>query len=140
MPNHVATIIARFFSVDQQTNLLSMSNMIEVITLDGFKGDSPSLLKSDFTVMVLFSRLDPNIPEKEMAFLSYEYPDKERAERVPFEVDLTGKNLFFRSFFNIETIAIREPGEYRFIVELQNEEGYSICGITPFYIRAGKES
>ena len=135
MPNHIATLVTRFISVDERSKLITLSNIVETIVVNG-KGDKPGVLQSDFTVFVFFSRIDSNIPEKTEAFIRYRFPDGTYGPRIAIDIDLSGNNLFSRSFLRVDQLAVKGPGEYRFFVELRDsEEEYKVVAECPIFIK-----
>jgi hypothetical protein len=105
MPDLEYLLVAESASVDQQTNRLSVFNMIEEFHAQGFPSLVPQLV-----VITLWSRLPGDEDKDFQQIIRLSLPGGESKE---FPRNFTMKNVRLRMFFGFQGAKLAQPGEFR---------------------------
>jgi hypothetical protein len=120
---HVWTVVCTRTVIDQQTNNISLFEVLEQIQLSGPPLPSSGVvLPTNFEVVSFWTRSADADPERGRARLRFASPTGQVINESEYEIDLS-------TFVRTRTIAkmsgfpISAPGRYYFQVDLRNEAG-----------------
>ncbi len=119
MIDHVWTVVCASSVIDQDSNQVSIQNVIDQINI----ADEPkpeAVVAMPFEVVTLWARSDFNEPSRGCARLSLLSPTAEVFKTVESKVDLS-KFERLRDRRRFPGFRVKEPGRYTFRLELQNE-------------------
>ena len=119
MIQHIWTVVCRAHIVDQQTNNVSLIDVLEEITVAPEGVETPANVRqfpAIFSVVSLWSRGDPARPETGQARLSFLSPAGEQLGENTAEVDLREfrRMRLLNQFMGFPAAG---AGIYRFVVE-----------------------
>lgn len=121
MIDHIWTVPCRQAIIDRDTNLVSLLNVIEQVTIPE-KPRSEGIVPVQVEVVSLWQRSDPGVPSESRARVTFRSPTGEDLAAGEFELDLSQwQRLRTRHCFR--GLPVREEGQYRFSVELWQGSG-----------------
>jgi hypothetical protein len=124
MIQHIWTVPCRVGIVDQNTNNVSLIDVLEEITVSELPmqpGVIPAQMPSILDVVSLWGRENPDQPEAGWGRLSLISPQGESLVQQPGEVDLRQFRRV-RAFNKFIGLPLRGPGRYYFHVERRPDE------------------
>jgi len=130
MINHIWTVVCSQVVVDNQTNNVSIYNVLERITIMG-EPKQETALPLNHAVVTMWERLDSDTIRKGMMRLSFITPLGNEIIKIESEINLA-EHTRFRNISNIQGLPIAESGRHVYRVELRNEnesEWTHICDI-----------
>ena len=119
MIDHVWTVVCSRAVIDQDTNNISIQNVIEQLNI--FAEPKPDgVIPSRLEVVTLWIRADPNTPCRGQMRLTFRSPSNRVIGTFDRPIDLS-EHERLRSRIRFEGVAAEESGRHHFYVELQNE-------------------
>ena len=120
MIEHIWSVLCSSSVTDQDTNLVSMFNIIEQLNIQG-EPKSDGRLGLGLELVSLWSRSDEDVPNEAISRLSVYSPSEEIVLHHEQKVDLMDhERMRVRTF--IQGLTISEPGRYKFIIELESDD------------------
>jgi hypothetical protein len=118
-------ILCQSSAVDRDTNVVSLFNVIEDLTLSAPPPEAPPgqqlpaglALVPPFRIVALWSRSNPDVPEQGRGRMRLLLPkDGSVARTQEFDVDLT-QHLRLRHIMNLSGLPLGGEGIYRFVID-----------------------
>lgn len=140
---HLWSVLSASSSVDQQTNSLSIFNVVEEITITSIpqiaenrspKDGSPQKfsIPLNLTITSLWQRND-DVNEGDMsvdARIRFTDPKGEMVNQNPLPLSFKKGFKRLRAITMINAITFTTPGEYRFVIEASTNKGFEeVCSI-----------
>lgn len=119
MINHVWSVLCSTAIIDRDTNLVSLINILEEITVN----DEPKaggVLPIALDILSLWTRSNPGEPCRGRSRITLIGPDEKATNQIETEIDLTTHERL-RARGHFEGLPASEPGINFFQVELQTE-------------------
>jgi len=121
MIKHNFSLLCSRTSVDENTKSLSIFDVIEQIFVCA---ESSEIVRIPlhFEIISHWRRTDNNVPAKGLVRVYLKDPKGITKRKLEMNIELT-EAPFFRSIVRVSGLELRGPGEYNFIVDLQQEDG-----------------
>ncbi len=132
MPQHVWSILCTKASIDNQSNNVSLFEVIEQLTIRGAPQSQEFLLPGTFELVSLWVRTDPAVPESAAMRIQLQRPDGSLKGGGTMDVNLTSA-LRNRTLAKMNGLPLLGAGRYCFIVEskLASEAVWTLCARIP---------
>lgn len=124
MAIHIWTILCTKASIDSESNIISLFEVIEQLNVGGIpeeERDQQALVPAKLNLASLWMRSDSEISEHPHIQFSLLQPDESILEGGQIDVNLDD-GIRGRTIFRMNSIPIRGEGIYYFIIELSSEE------------------
>ncbi|MCX6053737.1 MAG: hypothetical protein NTZ74_02250 [Chloroflexi bacterium] len=121
MIKHNFSLLCSRTSVDENTKSLSIFDVIEQILVCAEPTEIVRI-PLNFEIISHWRRTDINIPAKGLVRVYLKDPKGITKRKLEMNIELTDAP-FFRSIIRVSGIELRGPGEYNFIVDLQQDDG-----------------
>lgn len=136
-------LVVQLASLDRQTNNLTLTNVIEELTVPATAIEPPTgkvvAIHPAFTVVMRWIRDDLKVPEKTSARLRIFSPSRRKPlGNGDIVVDMTGQILRTRAMVQFPFFPYAGPGEYRIDVQQKIEgrtESWRKAGATSIFVR-----
>jgi hypothetical protein len=119
MIEHVWSVVCNGSSIDQETNTISIYNVIEQLGVFSDTPDSISL-PIHLEIFSLWTRADEKIPDRSKMRIFFCDPSDNRNKKTELDIDLK-EAVYFRSRIRVDGLDLKGDGRYKFVVELQQE-------------------
>jgi hypothetical protein len=135
MIDHVFSVICHSSAIDRETNVVSIQDVLEQVTIYTEETD-PIILPIGFEIFSLWVLRDENIHCKGKLQIFYCNPNDECKNQAELEINLSDV-LFYRSRIKSSALQLTGPGRYKFLVKLQQEgsTSWDIVATLPFIVR-----
>ncbi len=135
MINHIWSVLCGSSSIDYETSTVSILNAFEHLTLINPPQDKELNIPIPFEMISLWSRDDDNLPCSGMTRVSFIDRKNDVTVLSENEVDLR-ETQNCRTRMKSKGLRIKEPGKYRFIVELKQEksDAWQMVAAIPLYV------
>jgi hypothetical protein len=126
MPRIEWTLFALSYAVDQQSNSLSVFNVIEEIAVppevpEPSAPDQIVAVGPTFSLINMWARSEPEIPEERFVRVQVKVPDGRVAALTEFKLDLRGGQRS-RTINTFKFLPFTGTGDYRFAIEVKSGE------------------
>jgi len=119
MIEHVWSVICNGSSIDQETNTISLYNVLEQIGVFSDTPDSTSL-PIHLEIFSLWVRKDEKVAGSGKMRMFFCDPSESYKNKAELDIDLKD-TVFFRSKIKVDGLDLNGDGRYKFVVELQQE-------------------
>ena len=120
MIDHVWTVVCSRAVIDQDSNNVSLQNVVEQLNISGEPGHV--LIPMSLDIVTLWARAKVEAPARGRARVTFLSPSG-AATDSPFEYDIDlSKHRRYRSRGRIQPLHIKGAGRHTFRVELQEED------------------
>jgi hypothetical protein len=137
MINHIWTIICEKSIIDQETNNISLYNVLEQITITrpaDIAEERPGIIPIKHEVVTLWMREQIDQPIRAMARMKLESQSGQVWPANEFEVDLS-EHVRMRTILRSDQLLFDTPGIYHFQIEIQKpDEHWENVGKIPLQI------
>ena len=120
MINHVWSILAQSSSIDNDTNDLSIFNVLNNIVVYAEVGSEINL-PIKFEIISLWEKGDEEVTEQGNTRLTFNYPDGSKKLMFEEKLDLS-KTHFHRTRVRFLGMVLSKPGKHLILVELKQAE------------------
>jgi hypothetical protein len=134
MARHVWTVLCAGSTIDRNTNVVSLFNVVEQITLPDLPEEWPVKLPINFQVVSLWARSDFEQSEQPEARLVIEAQNQAPEELEPYEINLANGFVRFRHFSNFAGFSISGLGNIWFVVQQKRGEQWEEVARVPLQI------
>jgi hypothetical protein len=117
MIDHIWTVLCSRAVIDRDSNNVSLQNVLEQINLP-FEPDPEKVFGTEFDIISLWKRADPETPVKGLGLLTITSPTGKEIEKTEIELNLTTHQRL-RTRRRFVGFPIAETGQYIFKVKLQ---------------------
>ena len=125
MSRHVWTVLCKTVSTDKESNNVSLFNVTEELGGTVVGEERPRSIPYQLTLVTLWTRSDAATPERDSARVRLLTPDGGEAfDANLHEVDLSQYKRA-RHQLAFGALPYRGPGRYEFVVELQDDAGWT---------------
>jgi len=137
MPNHVWSVLCQSTSVDQQTNNLSIFQVMEQVQIAGGVPELPAgerfaLISMPAVLVSLWERTEDD-PERASGRIKFRGVDgDELVVSPPFPLALESSRL--RTTWTLQGVPFAGAGRYQIDVELEDDEGWTTVASIPLQI------
>jgi hypothetical protein len=121
MAKHIFSILCESASVDSVSNGLTLSKIIEEISISPIP-EEPALAPASWTLVTLAARTNREAPETQRMRADLVFPDGSRLEGPPLMLDLTTAART-RQLMGIQGIMIKGTGDYTIAVYFDENSG-----------------
>ena len=135
MIRHIWSVLCQNASFDQQTNSMSLLNVLEQIFTFGEPSvDRPGIVQAE--LISLWMREQPDTPGNGKMRAFYIDPTGKRSDPISLDVNLS-QSIFHRTRLSLPRFPLIATGEYIFHVEyqVQGEEGWRPAAEIPLVVR-----
>ena len=135
MIKHIWTVICRKSTVDQESNNISLIEVVEQVTISGKqKSDSTEILvPMDFEIISLWSRDCDGVSVRGTAKIILINPNNEEITIKEIDIDLTVYKRL-RTRIKFATFGVKYPGRHEFKVFLKNNSEWNEVANIPVQI------
>lgn len=137
MVEHIWTIPCSHVVVDQQSNNVSLHNVIEQLNLIGspVPGGGSVLVPISIEVVSLWGRANDNLPCRGRARLEFLTSTDVPIHPMEYDIDLIAHERV-RSITKFQGLSIQGPGRYKFRLQLRQEEAvdWTTVAIIPLQV------
>lgn len=139
---HIWTVLCRDSVIDQQTNNLSLNNVLEELKV-GKKDlsgkhiipERGEAIPFNFQVISLWKRLGENTKELLIdGELEVIDPEGKSLVKVPYQIKLEKGKERLRSILNFQGFKITTPGEYIFKTRVKDTSGQNFVEVGEVYL------
>ncbi len=116
MAEHLWTVLCSKAVIDQDTNNVSLIEIVEELTLSPLAGDKMVTLPVSFELVTLVKRSEPDQPESLMGQVSLLTPKGNKQLSAQFEINLSEKPRL-RTRMRMSALPLEGPGVYHFLIE-----------------------
>lgn len=121
MIHHAWTVLCARSSIDSDSNLMSLFDIIEEITVEGLISD-PGVIPGPFDLVSLWTRRSLDAPEEGLARWTLLSPTNREVTHSTFAIDLSMAHRL-RSRTRLAAVPIESAGLYWFRCEYKSAEG-----------------
>ena len=139
MARHIWTVLCESSVVDKDTNIVSLFNALERITLIDLpeEEDWPINVPVNFHLVTLWLRSHLETPEESRARVTIEGVDQAKRVFEPYGINLTGDFIRFRQIVRFSGLQLGGLGVVWFIIELGEGDDWKEVARVPLEIRYG---
>ena len=140
MARHIWTILCSKASIDQQTNNISIFDVIERLTIAGAPHDATIALPIQANLVVLWMRSEYTTPEAAVGRFTLVAPNRTTLGGGQFEINLGDPHIRARNIMRMNSLPLQGPGVYNFVIELQDPENntWSVVATLPLEVIYGE--
>ena len=138
MPRHVWTVLCSNTSIDNQTNNISLFEVVEGLSLPGeAPADRDIALPVKLVLVTLWARSNPEVPEGGNGRFRFVAPDSRMLQTGEHELQLQGEYIRSRNLSRLEVIPLHGPGFYEYTIEYRtpNEADWVEVKRVPLEVR-----
>ena len=131
MAVHFWSILCQQSIIDKRTNNISLISVLEEISISDPPHDKRIAIGGDMSLVVLWSRSNPEEPEKETACRVVLRSPENKILETSDDVSVNlGAHERIRTVFRRQHFPIVGPGIYQFVVQIKNEKRWKkVCSV-----------
>lgn len=135
MIEHVWSVVCNSSSIDQETNTISIFNVLEQLGVFTTDTSDTISLPIHLEIFSLWVRVDETVPGQGRMRVFFCDPFENYQKKAELDIDLK-EAIFFRSRIRVEGLDLKGDGKYKFVVELQQkgEESWKKVASLPILI------
>ena len=123
MASHVWTVLCRKASIDRESNVVSLLEVIESIQITAPTASNPPLaVPIQLEIVTLWARSDPGRPERASARFSLHFPDGTQVEGSRSEVNLMDWQRL-RTVIQMQGFPVKGPGIHHIVIQSRQDDG-----------------
>jgi hypothetical protein len=119
MIEHIWSVVCNGSSIDQDTNTISIYNVLEQLKVFSDTPDSVSL-PIHLEIFSLWTRENEKVAARGKMRMFFCDPGDNCKKKAELDIDLK-EAVFFRSRIRVDGLDLNGAGRYKFVVELQQE-------------------
>ncbi len=143
MAEHVWSVLCKDFTVDKETGNATLFKTLEQLTLlrsAEAESDEPDQIQFNMTLVSLWSRSDPDVPESCLSRYIFKSPSGKTMGSQEYPIDLR-KHVRHRNLMRMAGIGFGGFGRYQFVIQKQLPSGkWTRVAMIPLEVVRGEAS
>lgn len=134
---HIWSVVCQKALVDRETNLLSMIDVFEQLTLplDGstpFNGKDAVNVAFNYEVVTFWRRIEGDKPIQGDILIKILSPNNKELANFPVKFEFPANVKNFRAKIRINVLPVIDAGKYKFVVMQKEKNDYETVAEIPF--------